>query len=916
MKFHYKFQNLLGTVYRKGDLLFTPDGNSVISPVGNRISIFDLKNNKSLTLPIESRYNYTALDLSPNGCILLAINEEGEAHLISLVSQTVIHKYRFKRKVRAVKFSPDGKHIAVCKENNVFVFKAPGPYSGEFNAFYMERVFHGAYDETTCLDWSFDSRILAVGSKDMATKLYPLDKWSNFHICSLGSHTEGIVGCFFEGNNYDITTISRNGQMCIWECSLDPEQLVAKEEIPSKKKKQTNDSDEDDVDVTNSLEKSEEEITKALKEIDVNDEESKETSKLFYKRLGRHYLGDEVRKENREALLTSAAYHKKTKILITGFSTGAFFIHELPDVNVIHSLSISEQKISSIALNNTGDWIALGCSGLGQLLVWEWQSETYVMKQQGHSNNMSCVTYSTDGQLLATGGEDGKIKLWNIHSGFCFVTFHEHTSAVTGVAFSGNKKFLVSASLDSTVRAFDVIRYRNFKTFTSTRPVQFSCIGVDSSGEFVAAGGQDIFEIYLWSVKTGRLLEILAGHEGPVSSLVFSPTLASTVMVSVSWDKTMKIWDAIEKGSAHETIDLTSDGMCVAFKPDGQEVAVATLNGQITVFNVKTSLQISSIEGRNDLGSGRSETDLITAKKNLEAKSFTSLCWSADGESIIAGGQSKNVCIYNVKEGLILKKFEITQNRSLDAVDDFINRRKLTEFDNIALIEEREEREGGNVAIKLPGVRKGDMSARSIKPEIRVFSLQFSPTGQSWVAATTEGLLIYGLNSSFVFDPWDLQIGITPKTIRDAIKEEDYINALMMSLKLNEVNLIQEVIESIPLKDIELLVRDLEEKYIERLLIIIATFVEESRHLEYYLCWVQQILTLHGPKINPQKMLPSLLALEKSLVRKNEQLYKICDYNKYTLKYVASLGDTINKKNELKMEIETEDEEESDLEIE
>lgn len=38
-----QFSNLLGSVYRKGALIFTPDGNSVISPVGNRITIFDLK---------------------------------------------------------------------------------------------------------------------------------------------------------------------------------------------------------------------------------------------------------------------------------------------------------------------------------------------------------------------------------------------------------------------------------------------------------------------------------------------------------------------------------------------------------------------------------------------------------------------------------------------------------------------------------------------------------------------------------------------------------------------------------------------------------------------------------------------------------------------------------------------------------
>lgn len=52
----------------------------------------------------------------------------------------------------------------------------------------------------------------------------------------------------------------------------------------------------------------------------------------------------------------------------------------MPEVNVIHSLSISEQKITSIALNQTGDWIALGCSGIGQLLVWEWQSKLVHIK--------------------------------------------------------------------------------------------------------------------------------------------------------------------------------------------------------------------------------------------------------------------------------------------------------------------------------------------------------------------------------------------------------------------------------------------------------------------------------------------------------------------------------------------------------
>jgi len=60
--------------------------------------------------------------------------------------------------------------------------------------------------------------------------------------------------------------------------------------------------------------------------------------------------------------------------------------------------------------------------------------------------------------------------------------------------------------------------------------------------------------------------------------------------------------------------------LCVAFRPDGKEVVVATLDGQLLFFDVRTSAQVASIEGRNDLGSGRSDTDLITAKKNLQAK--------------------------------------------------------------------------------------------------------------------------------------------------------------------------------------------------------------------------------------------------------------------------------------------------------
>lgn len=500
----------------------------------------------------------------------------------------------------------------------------------------MRRYFYCTYDDVTWLDWSSCSKLVAVGSKDNSVKIVAIDLLNNYRPYLLGGHTDSIVGCFFEQNSLHINTISKNGQLCIWECSLKSEDLTLMDENseqPSIKKVKEEDDSEDDLDNENAIEKSDgvNKFDEEKAEFIENENEGKRDSQgkkivetkvhpFSYKKLARHYLGNEARKEDRTAVLTAATYHKKSKLLITAYSSGAFYLHELPEANMIHSLSISDYSIESACFNATGDWIALAATGLGQLLVWEWQSEQYVMKQQGHASEMSCIAYSPDGQYIVTGGEDSKVKLWNVNSGFCFVTFSEHTSAVTAVQFSNNKKFLVSASLDGTVRAYDIIRYRNFRTFTSPQPVQFSCVALDHSGEFLAAGGQDVFEIYLWSMKLGRLLEILSGHEGPVVSIAFSPVASSSTMVSGSWDKTIRIWNALESSNDHETIDLMSDAMAVCFNPNGEEIAVATLNGNISTFNVKSSQHLSIIEGRNDLGSGVSEADIITAKKNLEGK--------------------------------------------------------------------------------------------------------------------------------------------------------------------------------------------------------------------------------------------------------------------------------------------------------
>lgn len=91
------------------------------------------------------------------------------------------------------------------------------------------------------------------------------------------------------------------------------------------------------------------------------------------------------------------------------------------------------------------------------------------------------------------------------------------------VTFAANY-IIVCASFDFTVRAIYIRRYRNFSSMVGppTRR-QFSCSEVEASGDFVAEGCVDTFEVIVWSFRTGQVLEVLTGSTGTVSRQTFRP---------------------------------------------------------------------------------------------------------------------------------------------------------------------------------------------------------------------------------------------------------------------------------------------------------------------------------------------------------------------------------------------------------
>ena len=543
-----------------------------------------------------------------------------------------------------------------------------------------------------------------------------------------------------------------------------------------------------------------------------------------------------------------------------------------------------------MTLNNSGEWLAFGASKLGQLLVWEWQSESYILKQQGHFDTINALVYSLDGQRIITAADDGKIKVWDVQSGFCVVTFTEHSSGVTACEFAKKGNVLFTSSLDGSVRAWDLIRYRNFRTFTAPTRLSFSSVAVDPSAEIVCAGSLDSFDIHIWSVSTGQLLDQLSGHEGPVASLAFAPS--ADIIASGSWDHTVRIWRIFARTQASEPIHLQADVLHIAFRPDSKQLAVSTLDSQLTFWSVSEVSQEAGVDGRRDVSGGRKITDRRTAANVVGTKSFNCVAYSADGSSIIAGGNSKYVCLYDVHSGTLIKKFTVSVNLSLQGTQEFLNSRSLTEAGPRGLIDEQGEASDleDRIDRRLPGATRGDLSARRTQPEVRVTAVAFSPTGRAFCAASTEGLLIYSLDNAMQFDPFDLDINITPASTLQAIMQKDFLLALIMAFRLNELLLIRRVYEAIPVADVTLLVRKLPIVYLARLLRFVVKATDESPHLEFNLRWIEALLRVHGHYLKDHATLftSELRTLYKAVEKIQLELNRQADDNIYALDYLLA----------------------------
>jgi periodic tryptophan protein 2 len=149
----------------------------------------------------------------------------------------------------------------------------------------------------------------------------------------------------------------------------------------------------------------------------------------------------------------------------------------------------------------------------------------------------------------------------------------------------------------------------------------------------------------------------------------------------------VRLWDLFKTGTSTETLHHGGDVLALAFRPDGEQLVTATVSGQLVFWDVKTAAQLFSIDAKGDIHVGRKATDIRTAASSEASAHFSSVAYTADGECVLAAGRSRFVCLYAVAPKLLLRRWQVTHNRSIDGVLGKLNSKGMGEGGPLALLD-------------------------------------------------------------------------------------------------------------------------------------------------------------------------------------------------------------------------------------
>lgn len=335
--------------------------------------------------------------------------------------------------------------------------------------------------------------------------------------------------------------------------------------------------------------------------------------------------------------------------------------------------------IMAIAFSNDLQFAATGHED-GSIYLWDINEHQSLLQiEKAHQSAISALSFSPDGAIIASAGEDKCIRLCETRTGTIHDTMMCHNDRIPALLWHPTMPRLISAGWDTTARIWDVTTAEPIMLLNS-HAAQVHQLAISRDGQHLvcADSAQDL---HLWDLETFKTLHVWEKQGSEIQSLSFSPDgqqivsggidrsirvydlkdssvsnspselLASRSAIAVNSEKNLlmgcapgvglKLWNLTSREPKQLPID-SEQARAAALSPDGNTLAVSL------VEEIDTHIQKSST-------SSLWLWDPLTGKPSAELQGqqapITALAYSADGALLASGSfTSSDIWLWNVKE--------------------------------------------------------------------------------------------------------------------------------------------------------------------------------------------------------------------------------------------------------------------------